>query len=63
MLLTITFARAGLSHHAGHDVAAMECVGFMVTLRRGAEWPPPKGDRESAPDFPTAESASTRPLR
>ena len=27
-----------ISHHHGHDVAALSCVGFITTFQRGTEW-------------------------
>jgi hypothetical protein len=42
----------------------MECVGFIVTLRRGTEWAATgKVTVKVPPDFPTAAKVSTRPLR
>ena len=65
MLMTIGFGKGRVFHTTlGHDVPAMECVGFMVTLRRGAEWAATgKVTVKVPPDFPTADKASTRPLR
>ena len=63
MLMTISYGKGRIFHTTlGHDPAAMACVGFMVTLTRGAEWaatgkvtiPLPK-------DFPTADAVGTRP--
>lgn len=62
MLMTIRYGKGRVFHTTlGHDVAAMQCVGFITTLQRGAEWaatgkvtvPVPK-------DFPTATAASVR---
>jgi len=65
MLMTLTFGKGRVFHTTlGHDVPAMECVGFMVTLRRGTEWAATgKVTVIIPPDFPTADKASTRPLR
>ena len=65
MLITVAFGKGRVFHTTlGHDVAAMECVGFMVTLRRGTEWAATgKVTVKVPPDFPTAEKASTRPIR
>ena len=65
MLMTLAFGKGRVFHTTlGHDVPAMECVGFMVTLRRGAEWAATgKVTVKVPPDFPTATKASTRPLR
>ena len=65
MLMALTFGKGRVFHTTlGHDVPAMECVGFMVTLRRGTEWAATgKVTVKVPPDFPTAAKASTRPLR
>jgi type 1 glutamine amidotransferase len=65
MLMALSFGKGRVFHTTlGHDVPAMECVGFMVTLRRGAEWAATgKVTVKVPPDFPTAAKASTRPLR
>ncbi|HEX4129257.1 MAG TPA: ThuA domain-containing protein [Pirellulales bacterium] len=62
-LFTVNFGRGHVFHTTlGHDAEAMRCVGFIVTLQRGAEWaasgkvttqPPPA-------DFPTANRVSLR---
>jgi uncharacterized protein len=39
MLMTIRYGKGRVFHTTlGHDVAAMRCVGFIVTLERGTEW-------------------------
>ncbi len=39
MLMTIRYGKGRVFHTTlGHDVAAMQCVGFIITLQRGAEW-------------------------
>jgi len=65
MLMALSFGKGRVFHTTlGHDVPAMECVGFMVTLRRGTEWAATgKVTVKVPPDFPTADKASTRPLR
>jgi type 1 glutamine amidotransferase len=61
MLMTIRFGKGRIFHTTlGHDVPAMQCVGFIHTLQRGAQWaatgkvtlPVPK-------NFPTADKPST----
>jgi type 1 glutamine amidotransferase len=38
-LFTVRFGRGRVFHTIlGHDPEAMQCVGFIVTLQRGAEW-------------------------
>ena len=37
--MAIRYGKGRVFHTTlGHDVAAMQCVGFIVTLQRGAEW-------------------------
>lgn len=39
MLLTIRYGKGRVFHTTlGHDVPAMECVGFISTFERGTEW-------------------------
>jgi type 1 glutamine amidotransferase len=46
----------------GHSVEAMQCVGFIVTLQRGAEWAATdKVTLTRVPeDFPSSAEVSTR---
>ena len=62
MLMTITYGKGRVFHTAlGHGPEAMKCVGFIVTLQRGAEWAATGKVTQKAPaDFPTADQASTR---
>lgn len=61
MLMTIDYGKGRVFHTAlGHADYSMNCIGFITTLNRGAEWaatgkvtiPVPK-------DFPTAEKSSS----
>lgn len=67
MLMTITFEKGRIFHTAmGHaDVGggpAMQCVGFIVTLQRGAEWAVTGNVTQSVPfDFPTTAGVVLRP--
>ncbi len=64
LLMTITYSKGRVFHTAlGHDVGAMKCVGFIVTLQRGAEWAATgKVTQTKVPDdFPTADKVTTRP--
>jgi uncharacterized protein len=46
----------------GHDIPALSCVGFIVTLQRGAEWAATGKVTQKMPaGFPTATTVSTRP--
>jgi len=62
MLMTIRYGKGRVFHTTlGHDVAAMQCVGFITTLQRGAEWAATGKVTVKVPkDFPTATSASVR---
>ena len=62
MLMTIRYSKGRIFHTTlGHDVAAMQCVGFITTLQRGAEWAATGKVRQKVPkDFPTADQASIR---
>ena len=64
MLLVLTYGKGRVFHTTlGHDVPAMECVGFMTTFARGTEWAATGKVTQKAPaDFPAAGKASTRPL-
>jgi uncharacterized protein len=62
MLLTTTYGKGRVFHTTlGHDVAAMQCVGFITTLNRGVEWAAAGKVTQKVPsDFPTADSVSVR---
>jgi type 1 glutamine amidotransferase len=62
MLMTIRYGKGRVFHTTlGHDVAAMQCVGFITTLQRGAEWAATGKVTVKVPkDFPTATAASVR---
>jgi len=62
MLMALTFGKGRVFHTTlGHDTAAMDCVGFIVTLARGTEWAATGKVTQKMPtDFPT-DKVSTRP--
>lgn len=62
MLMTIRYGKGRVFHTTlGHDVAAMQDVGFIVTLQRGAEWAATgKVTLPVPPDFPTATEVKLR---
>ena len=62
MLMTISFGKGRVFHTTlGHDVAAMQCVGFITTLQRGVEWAATGKVTLKVPkDFPTATAPSVR---
>ncbi len=64
MLMTIRYGKGRVFHTTlGHDVPAMQCVGFITTLQRGAEWAATGKVTQKAPkDFPTEAPVSTRPM-
>lgn len=53
--MAIRYGKGRVFHTTlGHDVAAMQCVGFIVTLQRGAEWAATgRVTLPVPPDFPT----------
>jgi len=63
MIFTVDFGKGRVFHTPmGHSPEAMRCVGFIVTLQRGAEWAATgKVKEEKLPDdFPTADKTSSR---
>jgi uncharacterized protein len=62
MLMTLTYGKGRIFHTTlGHDPAAMQCVGFIVTFARGAEWAATGKVTQKVPgDFPTADKVSIR---
>ncbi len=62
MLMTIRYGKGRVFHTTlGHDVAAMQCVGFITTLQRGAEWAANGKVKQKIPaDFPSADRPSIR---
>lgn len=61
MLMVIRYGKGRIFHTTlGHDVAALQCVGFITTFRRGVEWAATgKVTTKVPPDFPTADHVST----
>jgi type 1 glutamine amidotransferase len=66
MLMTITYEKGRIFHTAmGHadegGGPAMKCVGFIITLQRGAEWAVTGNVTQPVPfDFPTQAGVVTR---
>ena len=66
MLMTITYGKGRIFHTAfGHadegGGPAMECVGFIATFQRGAEWAASGNVTQKIPyDFPNAAGVSLR---
>lgn len=68
MLMTLTYGKGRIFHtaigHVGKDQThpAAECVGFIVTFQRGAEWAASGNVTQPVPfDFPSVACAVTRP--
>lgn len=62
MLMAINYEKGRVFHTAlGHMGYSMECVGFMTTFQRGAEWVATGEVTQPVPeDFPTREEVSFR---
>jgi type 1 glutamine amidotransferase len=63
MLMAIDYGKGRVFHTTlGHSPEAMHCVGFIVTLQRGAEWAATgKVSQTKIPDdFPTPDNVSVR---
>jgi hypothetical protein len=62
MLMALTWGKGRVFHTTlGHDALALSCVGFMTTLRRGAEWAATGKVTQKVPkNFPTADTVSYR---
>jgi type 1 glutamine amidotransferase len=63
MMMTIEHGKGRVFHTPmGHETYSMECVGFINTLQRGAEWAATGAVTiPVATDFPRAEADSSRP--
>ncbi|NQV27295.1 MAG: ThuA domain-containing protein, partial [Rhodopirellula sp.] len=62
MLMTLTYGKGRIFHTPmGHADYSQECVGFIVSLQRGAEWAATGKVTQKIPsDFPTSEKESSR---
>ncbi|HVA45011.1 MAG TPA: ThuA domain-containing protein [Pirellulales bacterium] len=63
MLMAIDYGKGRVFHTTlGHSPEAMHCVGFIVTLQRGAEWAATGEVTQSKipGDFPTSDKVSVR---
>ncbi len=65
MLLTIDHGQGRIFHTPmGHADYSLECVGFIVSFQRGAEWAATGKVSQAIPsDFPTPDQTSSRPFR
>src|SRR5689334_4253349 len=62
ILMVLSYGKGRIFHTTmGHDLAALNCVGFITTYQRGTEWAATGKVTQKVPaDFPTAEKTSTR---
>ncbi len=62
MLMTIDYEKGRIFHSTlGHDDYSLECVGFIATFQRGAEWAATGKVTQRVPsDFPTATETRSR---
>jgi len=62
--MTIHYGKGRVFHTPmGHGNDSQECVGFITTLQRGAEWAATGTVDVAVPtDFPTANTTSSRPF-
>ena len=62
MLLTVTYGKGRVFHTPmGHGNDSQECVGFIATLQRGAEWAATGKVTLPIPaDFPPPDKTSQR---
>jgi uncharacterized protein len=62
MIMTIDYGKGRVVHTPmGHADYSMSCVGFMVTLQRGAEWAATGRVTQPLPaDFPKSDAVSQR---
>lgn len=64
MIFTVTYGKGRVFHTPmGHAEYSQECVGFIATLQRGAEWAATGKVTQKIPqDFPSADEVSKRPF-
>jgi hypothetical protein len=62
MLMALHWGRGRIFHTTlGHDAVALSCIGFITTLRRGAEWAATGKVTQKVPkNFPAADTVSYR---
>jgi len=62
ILMVLRYGKGRIFHTTlGHDVAALSCVGFIVTFQRGTEWAATGNVTQAIPStFPTANTVSYR---
>lgn len=64
LLMVLSYGKGRVFHTMlGHDVAAIECVGFITTFARGAEWAATGKVTQKVPaGFPGPDKPSTRAI-
>jgi uncharacterized protein len=62
ILMALSYGKGRIFHTTmGHDIPALSCVGFIVTLHRGTEWAATGKVTQKIPsDFPSPDKVSTR---
>ena len=62
ILMVLNYGKGRVFHTVlGHDLAALNCVGFITTYQRGTEWAATGKVTQKVPaDFPAADKTSTR---
>ena len=62
ILMVIAYGKGRIFHTVmGHDLAALNCVGFIATYQRGTEWSATGKVTQKLPrDFPTGDKTSPR---
>ena len=62
ILMVLSYGKGRIFHTVmGHDLAALNCVGFITTYQRGAEWAATGKVSQKVPaDFPSSDKTSTR---
>jgi uncharacterized protein len=65
ILMALSYGKGRIFHTTmGHDIPALSCVGFIVTLQRGTEWAAAGKVTQKVPaDFPSADRVSTREVK
>ncbi len=63
-LMVLTYGKGRIFHNImGHIDYSVNCVGFITSMLRGAEWAATGKVTQPIPDdFPTAEKSNTRPF-
>ena len=62
ILMVLSYGKGRIFHTTlGHDIPALSCAGFIVTLQRGTEWAATGKVTQKVPaDFPTADTVRVR---